>query len=159
MVPPAKKPVSGAPAKPDEGGASEELGPRKLIRPSLANVMRDQGSPRPAGIGARRVAPPEQTNAEAYYYLKQMQSKTPIVVRLVDGEELRGWIEWYDKDVIKLNREHAPNLLIPKRSIKYLYKEEEERMHRRKRRPLPAAGPLPGGGNGGNGGSDGGNGG
>ena len=54
------------------------------------------------------MVPPEQTNAEAYYYLKQMQSKTPIVVRLVDGEELRGWIEWYDKDVIKLNREHGP---------------------------------------------------
>jgi sRNA-binding regulator protein Hfq len=81
------------------------------------------------------MVPPEQTNAEAYYYLKQMQSKTPIVVRLVDGEELRGWIEWYDKDVIKLNREHGPNLLIPKRSIKYLFKEEEERMHKRRFRP------------------------
>lgn len=149
MVPPAKKPAPGAPARPEGGGASEELGPRKLIRPSLANIMRDQGTPRPAGGGARRVAPPETTNAEAYYYLKQMQSKTPIVVRLVDGEELRGWIEWYDKDVIKLNREHAPNLLIPKRSIKYLYKEEEERMHRRRRRPLPGGGPGVEGGNGG----------
>ena len=76
-----------------------------------------------------------------------MQSKTPIVVRLVDGEELRGWIEWYDKDVIKLNRDHAPNLLIPKRSIKYLFKEEEERMHRKRRRPLPGAGPGVGGAN------------
>ena len=64
------------------------------------------------------------------------------------GEELRGWIEWYDKDVIKLNRDHAPNLLIPKRSIKYLYKEEEERMHRKRRRPLPGAGPGVGGANG-----------
>ena len=91
------------------------------------------------------MVPPEQTNAEAYYYLKQMQSKTPIVVRLVDGEELRGWIEWYDKDVIKLNREHAPNLLIPKRSIKYLFKEEEERMHKRKRRPGPPSSESPSG--------------
>ena len=152
MVPPAKKSTPQTPATPAGGGAAEELGPRKLIRPSLAHVLRDQVAPRPAG---RRVVPPEQTNAEAYYYLKQMQSKTPIVVRLVDGEELRGWIEWYDKDVIKLNREHAPNLLIPKRSIKYLYKEEEERMHRRKRRPLPAAAPAEGNGGGGNGGSGG----
>jgi len=74
-----------------------------------------------------------------------MQSKTPVVVRLTDGEELRGWIEWYDKDVIKLNRENAPNLLVTKSSIKYLYKEEEERQHRRRRireerllRPTPA---------------------
>ncbi|HTS01397.1 MAG TPA: hypothetical protein VMN04_02660 [Thermoanaerobaculia bacterium] len=145
----AKRPVPGAPSTGDGGGPAEELGPRKLIRPSLAGIMRDQGTPRPAGAGARRVVPPEQTNAEAYYYLKQMQSKTPIVVRLVDGEELRGWIEWYDKDVIKLNRDHAPNLLIPKRSIKYLYKEEEERMHRKRRRPLPGAGPGVEGGNGG----------
>ena len=145
---PAKKHVPGAPDPGDGGGPSEELAPRKLIRPSLAHVLKDQGAPRPAGGGARRVVPPEQTNAEAYYYLKQMQSKTPIVVRLVDGEELRGWIEWYDKDVIKLNRDHAPNLLIPKRSIKYLYKEEEERMHRKRRRPLPGAGPGVGGANG-----------
>ena len=129
----AKKPVPGAPAPGEEGATTEELGPRKLIRPSLARVLRDQGVSR--GPSSRKMVPPEQTNAEAYYYLKQMQSKTPIVVRLVDGEELRGWIEWYDKDVIKLNREHGPNLLIPKRSIKYLFKEEEERMHKRKFRP------------------------
>lgn len=113
-----------------------ELGPRKLIRPALSDLRRDMG-PR----GLRKGAPPEQTNAESFYYLKQMQARTPVVVLLVDGEELRGWIEWYDKDVIKLNRDHAPNLLIPKRSIKYLYKEEEERMHKKRRRPLPGAGP------------------
>jgi host factor-I protein len=128
-----KKPPSGA--EPSADAPTAELGPRKLIRPSLATVLRDQGVSRVPS--SRKMVPPEQTNAEAYYYLKQMQSKTPIVVRLVDGEELRGWIEWYDKDVIKLNREHAPNLLIPKRSIKYLFKEEEERMHKRRRRPGP----------------------
>ena len=114
-----KKPPSGA--EPSADAPTTELGPRKLIRPSLAHVLRDQGVSR--GPSSRKMVPPEQTNAEAYYYLKQMQSRTPIVVRLVDGEELRGWIEWYDKDVIKLNREHAPNLLIPKRSIKYLFKD------------------------------------
>ena len=127
-MPPARKPPAGNESL--EG--SPEFGQRKLIRPTLAEVRREQGFPRTT---PRKSAPPEQTNAEAYYYLKQMQSKTPIVVRLVDGEELRGWIEWYDKDVIKLNREHAPNLLIPKRSIKYLFKEEEERMHKRRFRP------------------------
>jgi len=131
-----KKPPFGAePSAPSADAPTAELGPRKLIRPSLARVLHDQGVSR--GPSSRKMVPPEQTNAEAYYYLKQMQSKTPIVVRLVDGEELRGWIEWYDKDVIKLNREHAPNLLIPKRSIKYLFKEEEERMLKRKRRPGP----------------------
>jgi len=119
-----------------------ELGPRKLIRPSLAEIRRDQGLRAPS---SRKMAPPEQTNAEAFYYLKQMQARTPIVVRLLDGEEIRGWIEWYDKDVLKVNREGAPNLLIPKHAIKYLYKQEEERQLRRRerleRRARPPAGP------------------
>ncbi len=143
-MPPAKKPpVGGEPPSSAGEPPAAEYGPRKLIRPSLAEIRHTQGVSR--GPSSRKSAPPEQTNAEAFYYLKQMQAKTPVVVRLMDGEELRGWIEWYDKDVIKLNRENAPNLLVTKSAIKYLYKEEEERQHRRRRireerllRPTPA---------------------
>jgi len=70
-------------------------------------------------------APPDQTNAENFYYLKQMNSKTPMVIIMTDGEEIRGWIEWYDRACLKVNREGAPNLLIQKHCIKYLFKEEE----------------------------------
>ena len=101
---------------------------RKLIRPD-ADVKKEI-SPR----GARRKqAPPEQTNAEEYYYLKQMANKTPMVVVLVNDEELHGWIEWYDKDVIKLNRKAEPNLVIPKQSIRYLFKASELRGRRGRR--------------------------
>ncbi|MEO6325767.1 MAG: RNA chaperone Hfq [Thermoanaerobaculia bacterium] len=131
MPPVRKPPAGGEPSDPPTSPLPGEFGQRKLIRPSLAEVRRDQGIAR--GPSSRKAVPPDQTNAEAYYYLKQMQSRTPIVIRLIDGEELRGWIEWYDKDVIKLNRENAPNLVVPKHSIKYLYKEEEERQFRRKR--------------------------
>lgn len=126
-----KPPIGGDPAHVSPPAGESALAPRKLIRPALADVRRDMSGVR-AAIGTRKAVPPEQTNAEAFYYLKQMQARTPIVVRLLDGEELRGWIEWYDKDVIKLNREGAPNLLVPKHSIKYLFKEEEERYHRRR---------------------------
>lgn len=124
----------------------EGFGNRKLIRPSLgrndhghapAGERRerperserggdrgDRGGDRQMG-GGRKLAPPEQTNAENFYYQKQMQSKTPMVVVLTDGEEIRGIIEWYDKTCIKLNRLDAPNLMIYKPSIKYLYKEGE----------------------------------
>ena len=54
-----------------------------------------------------------------------MAAKTPMVVVLTDGEEVHGWIEWYDKNCLKVNREKGPNLLIPKASIKYLFKESE----------------------------------
>lgn len=77
------------------------------------------------GSNNTRTAPPEATNAENFYYLKQMNSKTPMVIVMTDGEELRGWIEWYDKTCLKLNREGAPNLLIQKHCIKYLFKQEE----------------------------------
>jgi len=82
--------------------------------------------------GRRKQVPAEQTNAENYYYLKQMQNHTPMVVVLTDGTELTGWIEWYDKTCIKLNRNDAPNLLLFKHSIKFMFKEEE--LHQRRRR-------------------------
>ena len=77
------------------------------------------------GNGNSKTTPPEQTNAENFYYLKQMNSKTPMVIVMTDGEEIRGWIEWYDKSCLKVNREGAPNLLIQKHWIKYLFKQEE----------------------------------
>jgi len=73
----------------------------------------------------QRQSPPEATNAENFYYLKQMNSKTPMVIVMTDGEEIRGWIEWYDRNALKVNRDGAPNLLIQKHCIKYLFKAEE----------------------------------
>ena len=98
---------------------------RKLIRPELSDTKGASRSVR------RKHAPPEQTNAEEYYYLKQMAAKTAMVVVLTDGTELRGWIEWYDKAAIKFNRHRDPNLLIPKHNIRYMFKEEELRRRRR----------------------------
>jgi sRNA-binding regulator protein Hfq len=95
---------------------------RKLIRPSLTD-LKEQVAQRPQ---RRKPVPPEQTNAENFYYVKQMQSKTPMVIVLSDGEAIRGTIEWYDKQCIKVNRQQEPNLLIYKTSVKYLYKEDNE---------------------------------
>jgi host factor-I protein len=95
---------------------------RKLIRPNLAELT-DRYPTR--SFAQRKQVPPEQTNAESYYYLKQMAAKTPMVVVLTDGEEIRGWIEWYDKSCLKVNRDKGPNLLIPKAQIKYMFKQSE----------------------------------
>ncbi len=113
---------------------------RKLIRPNLAEVRERFRPPRqsahdpPAreapGNGQparRRPAPAENTNAEAFYYLKQMNGQIPMVVVLNDGEELRGHIEWYDRACLKVHRQDAPNLLVFKHHIKYLFKQEDER--------------------------------
>jgi sRNA-binding regulator protein Hfq len=74
----------------------------------------------------KKGTPPDQTNAEQFYYSKQMQGKTHMVVVLTDGEQLEGMIEWYDRDCLKLNRVGAPNLLLYKHCIKYMYKAEGE---------------------------------
>src|SRR5580698_6549364 len=101
---------------------------RKLFRPTLTE-MKEQATPRPHSSGPqphKKPAPPEQTHAENFYWVKQMQARTPVIVVLSDGEELHGVIEWYDRDCIKLTRFGTPNLLIYKHFIKYIYKEGEE---------------------------------
>ena len=78
------------------------------------------------GTGGKKPTPPEQTNAENFYYQKQMQSRTPMVIVLRDGEEIHGNIEWYDRNCIKVNRDSGgPNLMIYKPAIKYMFKEGE----------------------------------
>lgn len=109
---------------------------RRLIRPPLAEQKERSSTSRgpsktsalsssAAAAAAKKQIPPETTNAENFYYVKQMQTKTQMVVVLRDGEVLHGTIEWYDKLCIKLTREGAPNLLVYKDYIKYLYKESE----------------------------------
>lgn len=119
----------------------ESFGNRKLIRPSMSReLVRGMEAPaerreRPVrppertsqGLSAKKPAPPEQTHAENFYYQKQMQSKTPMVVVTREGEELRGIIEWYDKNCIKLNRPAGQsNVMIYKSSIRYMFKEGEQ---------------------------------
>ena len=98
---------------------------RKLIRPSL-NEIKEQISP-PRRQQQKKPVPPDQTNAENFYYVKQMQNKTPMVIVLQDGETIKGSIEWYDKNSIKLNRPSEPPVLLLKHYIKYMYKENEDK--------------------------------
>ncbi len=94
---------------------------RKLIRPSLSEIQDQMG----ARLQRKKPAPPEQTNAENFYYVKQMQARTPMVVVLDTGEQIRGVIEWYDKHCLKVHRMNEPNLLIMKQYIRYMYKQTE----------------------------------
>jgi sRNA-binding regulator protein Hfq len=105
-------------------GTPVESGNRKLIRPSFNEFKEKSDQPRKPTAQKRQV-PPDQTNAENFYYVKQMQSKTPMVITLKDGEVLKGVIEWYDRSCLKLNRDGDPNVLLYKSNIKYIYKDEE----------------------------------
>jgi hypothetical protein len=98
---------------------------RKLIRPDLSE-LKDQFQSAKV-YRARKPVPPEQTNAESFYYLKQMTNKTKMVIVLKDGEQIRGVIEWYDKNALKVHRAADPNILLPRDNIKYMYKENEDK--------------------------------
>jgi sRNA-binding regulator protein Hfq len=78
-----------------------------------------------ADAGRKRNAPPTETNAEIYYYKKQIDSHTLMVIVLTDGEEIEGTIEWYDREALKVNRKTAPNVLLLKHNIKYMFKAED----------------------------------
>jgi hypothetical protein len=126
---------------------------RKLIRTTLAEVkgkareappLRErsnggaqrsqsneakESAPRPAPPAAvqvrKRTPPPMETNAEIFYYKKQIDAHTLMVIVLLDGEEIEGTIEWYDRGALKVNQKAGPNLLVLKRNIKYMYKADE----------------------------------
>ena len=78
-----------------------------------------------ASMILKRVPPPSETSAEIFYYKKQIDAHTLMVIVLLDGEEIEGTIEWYDRGALKVNRKGAPNLLILKRNIKYMFKADE----------------------------------
>ena len=97
---------------------------RKLIRPDLSDIKEQLPS---KAYRARKPTPPEQTSAEAFYYKKQMDNRTKMVIVLKDGEQVRGVIEWYDRHAIKVHRATEPNILLLKDNVKYMYKENEDK--------------------------------
>ena len=105
---------------------------RRMFRPGFPDV-KESLAPRNThqnhNVGpapSKKPAPPEITHAENFYWIKQMQSRTPMVIALESGETLHGVVEWYDRDCIKLTRQGSPNLMIFKRTIKYVHKEGGE---------------------------------
>lgn len=77
--------------------------------------------------GRKKMPPPVETNAEVFYYKKQIDTHTLMVVVLQDGEEVEGTIEWYDREALKINRKSAPNILLLKHNIKYIFKAEDRK--------------------------------
>jgi sRNA-binding regulator protein Hfq len=86
--------------------------------------LKEQLPPRPP---RRKPSMNQQTNAENFYYVKQIQNRTPMVVVLQDGEQVKGTLDWYDKHSIKVSRDPEPDVLLLKHYIKYMYKENEDK--------------------------------
>ena len=71
-------------------------------------------------FGQSQMPEPPHHNAELFYLQKQIQSQTPMVLVLEDGETIEGCIEWYDRNSLKLRSRQK--ILVYKSAIKYMYK-------------------------------------
>lgn len=103
-------------------------GTRKLVRPQLPAQDRRRSDPFDDPLSHANLTDhrgtPESSHAEVFYFQKQMQQQTEMIVVLEDGEELCGIIQWYDRSVIKM-RVGRRRVMIYKSSIKYLYKSSD----------------------------------
>jgi len=111
--PPAR---SAAPHRSGGGGGSSPSRDRESSGSSSSSSSIPQG---------RKKIPSAETNAEIFYYKKQMDAHTQMVIVLLDGEEVIGTIEWYDRSALKINRKDAPNIMLLKHNIKYMFKAED----------------------------------
>jgi host factor-I protein len=71
--------------------------------------------------------PPEETYEEALYLKLLGEKQKTVLVKLAGGEVVKGWIEYYDKNMIRLTREGEPNLFIFKHEILYIAEEGSAR--------------------------------
>jgi len=69
--------------------------------------------------GAKPV-PPGEASAEAAELKGLGEKQTPVTIKLRDGRTVEGWIEYYDRDMLRLTRSHEPNLFIFKHEIIYI---------------------------------------
>jgi host factor-I protein len=81
-------------------------------------AFRAQGNSNAAKRG--RTPPPEETFEEAGFLKALGEKQKPVSLKLMDGQTVSGWIEYYDKHMVRLTREGAPNLFIFKHEIMYI---------------------------------------
>jgi len=87
-----------------------------------------------------RTPPADDTHQEAAYLKMLGEKQRPVRIKLLDGEVIRGWIEYYDRRMVRLTREGAPNLFIFKHEIAYIAEDTI-------RKPRTEAAPAPHDGN------------
>jgi len=86
--------------------------------------MSFQGAPGPR---KQRTAPPGETSEEAAYLKSLGEKQRAVKIKLADGEVVEGWIEYYDKNMVRLTRQNQPNLFIFKHEIMYIAEDGDKR--------------------------------
>lgn len=74
-----------------------------------------------------RTPPPEDTFEETSFLKMLGEKQKPVSLKLMDGQVVRGWIEYYDRNMVRLTREGAPNLFIFKHEIMYIAEDGKKK--------------------------------
>jgi len=96
---------------------------RKLIRPTREELDRLKKLSSHSSVVTRRRLPSDETGSETLYLQQHSQHQTPMIVRLTSGEEIRGWIEYYDLHFIRITVERGPNRFVFKRDILFMHED------------------------------------
>lgn len=116
---------------------NEFSGQRRLVRPSLAiravagrqTALYGHGPTLTSRAVPSHSSREDSSHAEAFYFQKQIQAQTRMIIVLENGEQLEGIIEWYDRYALKLRNVGGHNgrnrVLVYKDSIRYIYKAGE----------------------------------
>lgn len=89
--------------------------------------MSFHGQGTPGGPRKPKTTPPEDTSEEAAYLKSLGEKQKAVTIKLADGEIVQGWIEYYDKNMVRLTREDKPNLFIFKHEIMYIAEDSGKR--------------------------------
>jgi len=68
--------------------------------------------------------PAEETAEEARFLERLKQRATSVIVHLRDGTKLYGHVEYFDRDMIKINRPSGPHHFVRKIDVRYIVESE-----------------------------------
>lgn len=77
-----------------------------------------------------RIPPPGDTGQEALYLRSLSERQVNVRVQLRDGENVDGWIEYFDDGMIRITRDGSPNLFIYKHQIRTITELTRRRPNR-----------------------------
>jgi host factor-I protein len=102
-----------------QDGRKRQLDPDRQSLRVESNRMAFRGSDHNSNSRPGRT-PPEDTYQEAAYLKMLGEKQQPVRIKLTDGDVVSGWIEYYDRRMVRLTREGKPNLFIFKHEIAYI---------------------------------------
>ena len=98
-------------------GAKKKAGKKKFTAKRAKKKVIKKKAPAPSI---------ESTGMEALYLRDLMDAEAEVVIVLNNGDQLRGFVRYYDKDVFSLGPvDGSPKIFLRKESIRYLYEAED----------------------------------